>query len=530
MRLAVDIETTTTKVRKKSGKVTITSHFLDHQIAGIAAYNDEGFSYAGRGITKRLAALLADESVVKLFHNALFDIPFLLQAGYRVNGLVIDTMIQERVIRGGRKWSRGRKGAGIKWSAGLKAVAKKYCGVDLSKELQTSFDDLTVELTSEQLDYMLNDVKFLSAIDQAQRRANPKLVRVFDIEGGTILPLAQMRITGVGINQAAWLVKIEEMERAYEVAFKTLVEKHGEGHWTNDSFCREFFRVKELKRVFDKEFEKFHKLKVGKNTAAKFLRNCRENGRVYPEFGLLKTGRIATKNPSMSSIPKRFYDKYDDKAKKFIAGAFEPYVDIDYKQEEIVISATLAKETSMLVGDYHATTAQALRINRKMAKTVNFQRLYGGGAKALAFAIAKEHGECSEAKAGNMIYHWKFKYNRYDTWFKASQKRFMITKVAFTVCGRPTYLAWSEEKQRYNILSLINHQVQGSGADLLKIVLKRLYAVGIVPLMTLHDSITVRPDTDIDLIKSIMEQESKALGFAIIGEITNETLYKLNRL
>lgn len=99
----------------------------------------------------RLAALLADPKVLKLFHFGRFDIAVLEHAlGVRCEP-VYCTKIAARLTRTFTD----------RW--GLKDLCRELLGVDLSKQQQTS-DWGAVELTAEQLAYAASDVLHLHAL------------------------------------------------------------------------------------------------------------------------------------------------------------------------------------------------------------------------------------------------------------------------------------------------------------------------------------------------------------------------------
>lgn len=95
----------------------------------------------------RLAALLADASIVKIFHNAKFDLEFLIDSGHSINN-VFDTMIAEKVLT---------RGAGQ--SSSLADTLYRYFAVDLDKSQRARFNrNWNGVWTDELVDYALSDV------------------------------------------------------------------------------------------------------------------------------------------------------------------------------------------------------------------------------------------------------------------------------------------------------------------------------------------------------------------------------------
>jgi ribonuclease D len=134
----------------------------------------------------RLAALLADPNVLKLFHFGRFDIAMLEHAlGVRCEP-VYCTKIAARLVRTFTD----------RW--GLKDLCKELLGVDLSKQQQTS-DWGADALSEEQLAYAASDVLHLHAL---KAKLDALLVR----EGRTQLAEAAFRFlpTRARLDLAGW--------------------------------------------------------------------------------------------------------------------------------------------------------------------------------------------------------------------------------------------------------------------------------------------------------------------------------------
>ena len=134
----------------------------------------------------RLAGLLADAKVLKLFHFGRFDIAVLEHAlGVRCEP-VYCTKIAARLTRTFTD----------RW--GLKDLCKELLGVDLSKQQQTS-DWGADSLSDEQLAYAASDVLHLHAL-------KAKLDALLDREGRTELARAAFQFlpTRARLDLAGW--------------------------------------------------------------------------------------------------------------------------------------------------------------------------------------------------------------------------------------------------------------------------------------------------------------------------------------
>jgi DNA polymerase-1 len=105
----------------------------------------------------RLAEILENPRIVKIFHNAKFDLEFLRESGRAVNN-VFDTMIAEKVLT-----------KGANQSASLAETLYRYFAVDLEKSHRAKFNKSWDGVWTEELvDYALSDVVHLPALMREQ--------------------------------------------------------------------------------------------------------------------------------------------------------------------------------------------------------------------------------------------------------------------------------------------------------------------------------------------------------------------------
>lgn len=95
----------------------------------------------------KLAGILTDPTIIKIFHNAKFDLDFLGENGYTAHN-VYDTMIAEKVLT-----------SGANQSASLAETLYRYFAVDLDKSQRAKFNRKWDGIwTDELVDYALSDV------------------------------------------------------------------------------------------------------------------------------------------------------------------------------------------------------------------------------------------------------------------------------------------------------------------------------------------------------------------------------------
>ena len=130
----------------------------------------------------KLADIFTNERIVKIFHNAKFDLDFLAAAGHGVSN-VFDTMIAEKVLT-----------RGADQSASLAETLYRYFAVDLEKSHRGKFTKNWNGIwTDELVEYALSDVIHLPRLMHEQNSWMTKL-------GLTEEFAAQMaRVVGAGI-------------------------------------------------------------------------------------------------------------------------------------------------------------------------------------------------------------------------------------------------------------------------------------------------------------------------------------------
>jgi ribonuclease D len=104
-----------------------------------------------------LIDLLADDSIIKVFHNAKFDLSFLSASSYRTEN-VFCTMNAEKVLT-----------RGANQSVSLAETIYRHFGIDLDKGKRDTFSSGWDGLWTEELiEYALSDVRFLPGLREEQ--------------------------------------------------------------------------------------------------------------------------------------------------------------------------------------------------------------------------------------------------------------------------------------------------------------------------------------------------------------------------
>lgn len=117
------------------------------------------------------------------------------------------------------------------------------------------------------------------------------------------------------------------------------------------------------------------------------LESMDSSGRVHPKINSLqaRTGRMSINNPPLQQLPSGG----DAIRRMFLAEEGCRMASIDFSGVELRVLAALSQDPVMLKvfrdgADLHQTTADNTGVTRKVAKTVNFGKVYGAGPKTLA--------------------------------------------------------------------------------------------------------------------------------------------------
>ena len=136
-------------------------------------------------------------------HNAVFDLAWLQESGFKLSGRVYCTMLASKLISNG--WPNMKHG--------LAHLAKRYLDKDISKEQQRSDWSVPV-LSKEQLEYAAKDVEILLELDAVLpgRIAAAGLDPAYTLECKALHSMAHMWRTGLPWNRTS----LEQLRKDYE--------------------------------------------------------------------------------------------------------------------------------------------------------------------------------------------------------------------------------------------------------------------------------------------------------------------------
>ncbi|NQT50045.1 DNA polymerase I, partial [Candidatus Kuenenbacteria bacterium] len=506
---------------------------------------------------KELKPIFEDVKIKKIAHNMKFDVKVLKMQGIEVSNHYFDTMIASYLLNPG---SRAHKlddlvfrELGYQMTAITDLIGKKGKG-------QTTLEFVDPAKVA---DYSCEDADFTyRLVDRLEKQLNEnKLWKLFtEIEMPLVEVLIEMEMNGIKID-TEHLKKIQKKVGSRISILEKKIHKLADSDFNIAS-------PKQMKEVlFEKlkiSTEGLSKTKTGISTAAaeldkmvdrhpiiESIQEYREltklqstyiealpkliepsTGRIHTDFNqtITATGRLSSSTPNLQNIPIRT-ELGREMRKAFIAEKGNKLIAADYSQVELRVIACLSKDKEMIKvfergEDIHSVTAAKIygveldAVTKEMrysAKEVNFGVLYGMGAWGLA---ARKKITRDEAK------------DFIDKYFKSfSQVKKYIDKIkedatekgyVETIFGRRRYLpeinSGMQQLRASAERMAVNHPIQGTAADLMKIAMIEVYRELKVKcpmakvLLQVHDEVVIECPSDmVDTVAKIVDEKMEKI-------------------
>lgn len=214
----------------------------------------------------------------------------------------------------------------------------------------------------------------------------------------------------------------------------------------------------------------------------------RGDGRVHTTYNqtITATGRLSSSDPNLQNIPTRSELGRTVKT-AFLAGEGSVFLAVDYSQIELRLLAHLSGDEHLVRAfnegeDFHAETAarvfgvpvsEVTPDLRSRAKAVNFGIVYGQQAYGLSQSL-----HISMAEARDMIDRYYEAYPGVRTFLDNVVARAKQTGYAETMYGRrrhiPELKAKNPQLRGFGERTAMNHPMQGTAADIIKIAMARV--------------------------------------------------------
>ena len=511
-------------------------------------------------VLEKLRPYLESESISKIGHNLKYDRHILQNAGIKLKGRLLDTMLFSYVNNS------------TITRHNMDAVSKRYLNISPTSyedvagkgAKQIPFSEVSIDIAS---DYASEDADIALQLYhniEPRVRKEEKLKELYHkIEGPLIYTLGDIERNGVLINSE----KLDDQSKELELTISELESKvqDSAGETFNLGSPKQLQEIlyqklglpiikktpkgqpstsetvlQELSMDFPivEDILSFRALSKLKSTYTDKLPKMinSETGRVHTSYhqAVTATGRLSSSNPNLQNIPIRSEEGRRIR-EAFVAPNGYKILAADYSQIELRIMAHLSKDSGLLDSfsrdlDIHrATAAEIFRValdevtdnQRRSAKAINFGLIYGMSA----FGLSKQL-MITRAEAQNYIEQYFDRYPGVKNYM--DETKLMAKKIGYveTVFGRRLYLADIEssnyQRRQYAERSAINAPMQGTAADLIKMA-----------MIELHQRIN-RESLDAKIIMQVHDElvievhENQAHDVSVLAKETMSNIFKLD--
>ena len=503
-----------------------------------------------------LAPLLADGSVLKILHNAKFDLAVLGRAGIAVDIAPIDdTMLISYAQAAGAHGHGmdelallhlGHRPISYDEVTGTGRARLTFAAVPVERATAYAAEDADVTLRLwHRLRPDLRTNKALALYEQIERRLIPVLLAME--KAGVLVDAAEL--SRISVEFAARMAEMEREIHALagrpfnlaspkqlgEVLFDELRLPGGKrmktGAWGTDAQVLQ--SLAEEGHEIPARILAWRQLAKLKSTYADALVNQinPETGRVHTSFAMAvaSTGRLSSTDPNLQNIPVRS-EEGGRIRRAFIAAPGHVFVSADYSQIELRLLAHVAdipslKESFARGEDIHARTASEVfgvpmagmdAQTRRRAKAINFGIIYGISAFGLARQLGTTPGE-----ARLYIDTYFARYPGIRAYMERMKRLAREQGYVETPFGRRCYIPGIADRnaarRAYAERQAINAPLQGGAADIIKRAMVRLApalaasGLGARLLLQVHD----------ELLLEAPEAQAEATA-ALVGKVMRE--------
>ena len=571
--IAIDLETKDPNLKTKgSGWATFDGHIVGFAVAALGQqwYFPIGHDAGGNMDLSMTTAWMQDILKLpcpKIFHNASYDVGWLLVNGFEIKGKIIDTMIAAALINENR------------FSFSLNACAKDYLG-EIKNEtfLNEKAKEWGIDPKGDLWKLPAGYVGFYAEQDAGltlrlwdrfkTEISKQSLHDVWDMEMELLPILIDTRRRGIRVDEErAAELKKEFIKKEKQVLHKIKQDTTLDVDiWAARSVAQIFDRIgveyPRTPKTGDPSFTQNWLVNCD-NPIAQLIREAREinkfhstfidsiqryvhKGRIHSEINQLRSdqggtvsGRLSYSNPNLQQIPARNKEFGDKIRSLFLPEEGKQWGSFDYSQQEPRLVAHYAasiNDTFQSKGaaefieaykneaaDFHQIVADMAGITRTQAKTINLGLFYGMGKNKLAreLGIDKDRAEDLLRRYGDRVPFVRGLATEVSS--SASKYGFIRTirgrKCRFDMWEPATFgmnkaMQYEEAKAIYgnNIrraftYKALNRLIQGSAADQTKQAMINCFKAGYKPILQIHDELcfSIEKEDDIKGVKEIME-------------------------
>jgi DNA polymerase-1 len=507
-------------------------------------------------VLEALRPALTNPQIGKVAHNARYDYRVLQRAGLTVAPITFDTMIAEWLADPASK------------HLGLKDLARHRLGVEMQPiealigkgRQQKSFAEVPIE---EAAPYGAADADLtLRLMGPLQAEIGEKqLQRVLELEMALVPVLARMEAAGIAIDVpffeklsaeldqrqrelesqihaiAGRPFNINSTQQLSDVLFRELklphdrLPKTSSGHFSTASGVLEGVESGDERGIIRLilEYRELGKLRGTYTDALPALVHP-QTGRIHTSFRQTGTvtGRLSSSDPNLQNIPIRT-ELGRQVRRGFVARPGWRFLAADYSQVELRILAHMSGDETLIQAflddqDIHSTTAASVYgipletvtfEQRRFAKAVNFGLMYGMGAYRLT-----RDSDLTLAESEQYIKEYFARFPGVRRYLDETKELARRQGYVETLMGRrryfPVFMVRGQANPQFVARAereAINHPIQGTAADIVKVAMIRLDAAlqerGLRAqlLLQIHDELILEvPEEESAELKSLVEE------------------------
>ena len=542
--------------------------------------HENGFNWDAKRVLKWTKDLMKTDSI-KVAHNAVYDLGWLHAEGIQVNGKVMDTMIMAPLINE-NKFSYALNAVGkdmlniTKNETMLKEAAAEF-GVNPKNEMYKLPAIFVGNYAEHDADLTLQLYEHMKPVIEKE-----SLTTVFELESELLPCIFEMTKRGVRVD----VEQAQRYKKTFKNSEKKILGEILEDTglavevWAAESVAKVFDKLKiKYPRTEKTQAPSFTKgfLQNHAHPIAQKIQNVRElnkvqttfldtiikyehKERIYADIHQLRdgvagtvSGRFSYSNPNLQQLPAK-----NPEIKKQIRGLFLPeeneiWGSFDYSQQEPRLVSHYADKinlegTKKIVEEYnkdadtdfHGMLASIAGIDRSQAKTINLGLFYGMGVNKLSNELQVEKSVAKEilgeynsrvpfvkelatrvmsyANKKGYISTLKGRKCRFDLWEPTT---FGVFKALPRSLAEQEYGAHHHLK-RAGTYKALNRLIQGSAADQTKQAMIDLYKENLIPLIQIHDELTLSFDGSEETKKKIISIMENCVDLVVPSKVDCE--------
>ena len=390
--------------------------------------------------------------IIKIIHNAKFELKFFKQLNIDINGVIFDTMLASQLLAAGHQQKHK-----------LSDLLKRFLSVQIDKgEQQSNWDQS--ELRPSQLAYANNDVEYLIPLFDKLRLElkRHKLRKVAKLEFDTIHAVAQMELAGFGLDKQKLNQYLNKLEIRHQKLENELLNQLGPININSPRQLKEaLFNIGVILDDTTKET-------LNHNAQLSIISDIIE----YRKIDKLKS-------------------TYGELRSCFRPKAGYKLIVLDYAQIELRVLAEISRDFKMIEAlnqgvDLHKLTAsivtqkeigQISSDEREIAKTLNFGLVYGAGIENLTKHLRQKGLTVQTSEMEKFKKRFLKRFIGVDLYIKKATKgrKYEIR----TLSGRKKEFPVDKfgNRKSASYTEKLNTPIQGTAADIAKLGLSKVYQI-----------------------------------------------------